>query len=235
MRRAIQHPASTAILVAWIASLGLLNSCGKEIHKKTLTPSEVGTVPMMKENQAEFSCWPGQCLWVEPWGPKCPINVDQNSKVQVGFDYHYDSGTAPCNCWWYRDCIFRGGVRFDLGAVKNKNIVSAQLKWKERGPCAARLFTATAPWSDPNSASEQITSPWAPNSQGPGEVEVGQDVRDWLEGKKVNRGWLFVGPDENFPNYVWVEKDPEISPNNIGTHKCTSAVSGFELVVHFTK
>jgi hypothetical protein len=234
MNPAIQL-TSAAGLVALMASLSVLHSCDKPVQKITLNPAEIGTVHWLKENEAEWSCFPGQCIWLEPWGAKCPINVNQNAKIQVGYNYHHDAGTRPCNCWWYRDCIFRGGVRFDIGALQGKKVVGAQLKWAERGACATRLFTAGAPWSEHSLApSEQLSNPWPANSQGPGQVEVGQDVRDWLDGKKVNRGWLFVGADETFPNYLWVEGSAEISPANIGTHKCTSPVSGFKLEVQFT-
>jgi len=221
-----------ALLFAWLGCDDNDKAGCKDIKTMTLQPSLIDTIDFDKQGAAYWSCWPATCF--DEIDYFCTITVNESKEVQVGYDYHYDNGTPPCNCWEYVDCIFRGGVRFDFGALQGKDIVGAKLKWTDRGQCAANLYVPIDDWgelyiSPPN----QVVNPWPPNSSGPGELEVGDTVRDWVQGKAPNHGWLFVGPDESFPNQ-WYEDAAEIGPALLGTHKCTSAVKGFELKVLYT-
>lgn len=224
-----------------IASFALWLSCNdgedksgcKQVKTMTLQPDLISTKTFKKNGDADYSCFPFTCFHTH--GTACSITVNTTTQVQVGYDYHYDNGTLPCNCWWYVDCVFRGGASFDLSSLQGKGIVGAKLKWSNRGSCASRLFAPSAPWGNFGlNASEEFINPWPPNSSGPGQVEVGPTVRDWVLGNAPNRGFLFVGPDESFANHAWEEGDAEIGSGLEGTHKCTSAVQGFQLEVLYT-
>ncbi len=222
-----------ALLFAWLGCDNKDKAGCKDIKTTTLKPALMETVDFVKHGGADFSCWPAVCFHTYGYG--CTITVNESKEIQVGYDYHYDNGTPPCNCWWYRDCVFRGGVRFDLGALQGKNIEGAMLKWTDRGQCTANLYVAANNWGEFGlSAANQVMNPWPSNSAGPGELEVGDTVRDWVQGKAPNQGWLFVGPDESFANHEWEEGDAEIGSGLEGNHKCTSAVKGFELKVLYT-
>ncbi len=205
----------------------------KQVKTMAIQPDLIATKPFKKNGEADWSCWPVACFHTH--GTACSITVNTTTQVQVGYDYKYDNGTPPCNCWWYVDCVFRGGVSFDLTPLQGKGIVGAKLKWSGRGSCASRLFAPSAPWGNFElQASEELVNPWPANSSGPGQLEVGQTVRDWVLGNAPNRGFLFVGPDESFPNYLDEEGSAEIGSPLEGTHKCTSAVQGFQLEVKYT-
>lgn len=208
--------------------------CGKETKTITLQPTVLDTLEFNEHDESEYSCWPATCFYSH--GYSCLTTVDTTKQIEVGFHYKYEPGTKPCNCWWYKDCVFRGGVRFDLGALQGKNIIDAKLKWTERGPCAANLYVPNKDWGTFGlSTSGQIQSPWPANSSGAGEINVGNTVRDWVLGNAPNHGWIFTGDEtESFPNKGWIEGDAEIGPGNSNS-KCTSAVGGFTLEVKFTE
>lgn len=213
----------------------MLSSCktAKPIQTLSLSPAFITTREWNKHDDAYFSCWPAVCF--QSHGIGCFDITPFSGQVGAGYDYKYHGGTRPCNCWWYQDCVYRGGVRFDIGALQGKNVVAAQLKWADRGACVTRLFVAEKSWDHFGlSPAYEIISPWPPDSTGAGQIEVGITVRDWVKGNAINHGWLFVGPDESFPNASWAESDAEISPPNIGTHSCTSTVGTFTLTVEFT-
>ncbi len=223
----------SALLFVWVGCNDDDKTGCKDIKKMTLNPAVIETVSFSKHGEATYSCWPFTCFHTHGLG--CSITVDQSKEVQVGYDYYYDNGTPPCNCWWYVDCVFRGGVRFDLGALQGKGIVGAKLKWTNRGACAANLYVPHQNWGVFNLPSaNKVSNPWPPNSSGAGELEVGETVREWVKGNQPNQGWLFVGPDESFANYAWDHGDFEIGSGLEGIHKCTSAVKGFKLEVLYT-
>ena len=217
-----------------IAFLVTLWGCGKEVKTITLQPAVLATLDFNEHDQAEWACFPFTCLFTH--GQGCSVAVDTTKQIQVGSQYKYEPGTKPCNCWWYVDCVFRGGVRFDLGALQGKNIIGATLKWTERGACATNLYVPDKDWSAFGlSTSGQVQSPWSANSSGAGEVNVSNTVRGWVLGNAPNQGWVFAGDEtDSFPNKGWIEGDAEIGPNNSNS-KCTSAVGGFTLVVQFTE
>ncbi len=224
------------LLLVWLGCDPKDKSGCKEVKTMTLNPAVIDTVSFNKHGGAKYSCWPVTCF--HTYGLGCSITVDKSKEVQVGYDYVYDNGTLPCNCWWYKDCVFRGGVRFDLGALKDKGIVGATLKWSNRGSCAANLYVPDQPWGIFDLLpSNKVSNPWPPGSSGPGKIEkieIGITVRNWVLGTEPNYGWLFVGPDESFANYAWKEGDFEIGSGLEGTNKCTSSVKGFQLDVKYT-
>ena len=86
--------------------------------------------------------------------------------------------------------------------ISGKNVVGAKLKWDEKGICATRLFAPSAPWGNFDLvATEEIVTNWDENTPtGAGEIEVGEDVRAWVEGTHPNRGFLFIGDHHSFPH-----------------------------------
>ncbi len=220
-------------ILSAMALLTTLSACGKEVKTMTLQPAVFKTLQFQQHNEADWACFPFTCFFSHGLG--CAVTVNPATRVQAGFDYRADDGTAPCNCWWYVDCVFRGGVRFNLAPLNGKTVIGAQLHWDARGSCVAKLYVPNKNWDSFSlSTSGEVGSPWAPSSSGAGQLEVGSTVRDWVEGTQPNFGWIFAGPDETFPNWQWREGDAEIGPGNTGTHKCTSGVGGFTLVVQFT-
>lgn len=131
--------------------------------------------------------------------------------------------------------MFRGGARFDLGTLSNKNILTARLEWSGRGSCVDWLFVAGASWNTFSLASSvEIVSPWTSGSSGAGGLDVSDTVRDWVNGTFPNHGFLFIGPDESFANWSWENGDYEIGSGLEGTHVCKSNLGPFELVVEST-
>lgn len=223
------------ILILMMFIIGLWScdwSCdGTPIETMTLQPEVFRTWVLKEQDKAEFSCWPLFCF--HSHGTACPSTVNPATQIEVGYNYHYDNGTLPCNCWWYVDCVYRGEVRFDLSALQGKNIVAAKLKWSERGACAAKLHVPDLHPSEIPALSplNEISNPWGPYPPGPGELEVGSFVRDWVLGNAPNRGFVFAGSDESFPHKLWVDGDAEIGPPAF-TH-CTSPVGGCSLEVKY--
>ncbi len=206
-------------------------SC-KDVKTVTLEPAEMFSRDFSENDAATFSCFPATCF--HSHGLACVQEVDTDLKLQVGHHHVYNNGTDPCNCWHYVDCVYRGGISFDLNQLSGKNVVGAKLKWNEKGVCATRLFTPSAPWGNFDLvASEEITTNWDENTPtGAGEIEVGEDVRAWVEGTRPNRGFLFIGDHHGFPHKQWIESSAEIGPPAF--LKCISAVGGLSLEVLYT-
>ena len=205
----------------------------KDVKTITLQPDELASREFNENDGAVYSCFPQTCFHRE--GRKCPDGgVNTDVMLKVGHSHTYNNGTEPCNCWHYVNCVFRGGVSFDLDQLSGKNIVGAQLKWTSKGECATRLFTPSLPWSHFDlSVSEEIVTNWDGNTPtGAGEIEVGPDVRQWVEGTMPNRGFLFVGDHHGFPHKKWIEQSAEIGPPAF--LQCISGVDGLSLVVLYT-
>jgi hypothetical protein len=204
----------------------------KDVKTMTLQPDNFSSRDFSENDAATFSCFPATCF--HSHGLACVQEVDTNVKLQVGHRHNYDNGTDPCNCWNYVDCVYRGGVSFDLSQLSGKSVVGAKLRWNEKGKCATRLFTPSAPWSQFNLVvSEEIITNWDSNTPtGAGEMEVGPEVREWVDGTKTNRGFLFVGDHHSFPHKEWIESSAEIGPSAF--LKCISPVGGLSLEVLYT-
>jgi hypothetical protein len=219
----------------WLIPLGLaavaavsMVACNGTANIKTMTlqPSSLDTFIFNTSNDAQFACFPVTCF--QTHGIGCGIDVG-SSEVKVGFDWTYDPGTGPCNCWWYNDCVWRGGVGFNLNTLNGKTVIGAQLKWKDRGACATRLFVAGAQWNTFGPPGEEIAPP---NSSGPGQIEVGSTVRDWVSKVTSNFGWVFLGSEEGSENQGYPEGDYQIAPAN-PNGDCIATVGGFTLVVQY--
>lgn len=207
-------------------------SC-KKINTVTLQPADMNSMEFNENDSATYSCFPATCF--NRWGTKCVEKVDTETKLQVGHRHVYHHGTDPCNCWRYVDCVYRGGVAFDMDQFSGKSIVGATLKWDEKGVCATRLFAPSAPWGNFALVStEEIVTNWDENTPaGPGEIDVSEDVRAWVNGTLPNRGFLFIGDHHGFPHKSWIESDAEIGPPAF--LECISAVGGISLEVLYTE
>jgi len=223
-----------SLFTVWISCDGDdKNGSGcKDVKTITLQPDQFQSRDFSENDAAVYSCFPATCF--HDHGLACPQEVDTDIKLQVGHRHNYDNGTEPCNCWHYVDCVYRGGVSFDLSQLSGKSVVGAKLKWNEKGKCATRLFTPSAPWSQFDLVtSEEIITGWDENtSTGAGQIEVGPEVRGWVDGTMPNRGFLFIGDHHEFPHKKWIDQRAEIGPSAF--LKCISAVGGLSLEVLYT-
>jgi len=223
-----------SLFTVWISCDGDdKNGSGcKDVKTITLQPDQFQSKDFSENDAAVYSCFPATCF--QDHGLACPQEVDTDIKLQVGHRHNYDNGTEPCNCWHYVACVYRGGISFDLGQLSGKSVVGAKLKWNEKGKCATRLFTPSAPWSQFDLVtSEEIITGWDENtSTGAGQIEVGPEVRGWVDGTMPNRGFLFIGDHHEFPHKKWIDQRVEIGPSAF--LKCISAVGGLSLEVLYT-
>lgn len=172
----------------------------------TLTPSRTWTPSREHYSAQQIACL--MPCGVGGVGRGCRSSADlATDAVRVGFENVYNPGTKPCACWSSSDCIYRGYVKFDLGSLPSKKVVSAKLLWKATTSrkstkvatnvptCLHELFVAGAPWKKFNIPGQQISG--QDFYGGSYSIQVGPTVRDWVSGKVVNNGWFFVGPNES--------------------------------------
>lgn len=207
---------------------------GVEIKTITLTPITFETETRRIMGNATWSCWPFICYeFDDMFDHDCTPGPFNPGSVYVGYYYYYDNGTEPCNCWWYTDCVYRGSVIFDLSSLQNKGIVLANLKYTDAGPCPRVHFYVPTSSNWP-STWERPPYPIPKGSSGPGVIDVTSTVRDWVLGNLPNFGFMLVGQDESFANWLWDTTSAEIGSGLEGIHRCISSVGGFVLEVKYT-
>ena len=197
--------------------------CDKPAQSLTLAPIATETLVQGDHDESDWACFPVACF--PSHGIGCFPAALSPGGVQVGFDWHYDSGTPPCNCWWWVDCAFRGGVRFDLTSLSQslvnpagpKNVVTAMLKWEYKGSCATRLHVPQSGFGTFSSSSpeQQLTS-----DPGAGQTGVTDFVKNVVLGGEEFISFVFLGSDESFPEDT--------------NDSCTTEVTGFTLDVVYT-
>jgi hypothetical protein len=145
--------------------------------------------------------------------------------IRVGHDYLSDEGTAPFNCWYYVNHVYRGHVKFDLNALRGKKVVSVVMEWTEEGvetdfghvwsgpdvTCMDEVRAAASPWTWDEPSIMAWTAP-------PNRIDVTTVVQGWVANPSTNHGFYFVGDDESMPGRGF---------NN----SCLSLLSNFKLSV----
>lgn len=222
------------ITVLLIASLVMLTAIGCAPRIVTFRPTVTETILESRSGEATFSCWPIQCFHTH--GLNCLADSIPDDMFAVGFSYLYNDGTPPCNCWYYVDCAFRGGVRFDVGWLRDKRIVDARLTYNDTS-CLKRVFVAAENWGVWDARRHlDITGRIRILESGGVEVPVVDFVRAWVEGARPNHGFLLAGPDETFPNWSWDHRLREFGTGVIterGTRQCKSITGPAILVVYY--
>lgn len=194
-----------------LSAVTVLNvGCSKELKTVIIKPdSKRFWYADSGNGEATSACVIGSCF--QNHGTGCDPGLTADDSTIVGYAHRYDPGTQPCPCWWYVNCAYRGYVGFDVSALKQTGIVSATLKWEPStqlslgdtaanvGNCIAKIYQATEPWQkERTTAGEDLG--WAFTGEAnpkPGEINVSQTVRSWLNGTQPNYGFFFVGPNEN--------------------------------------
>jgi hypothetical protein len=138
------------------------------------------------------------------------------ASMVVGYRNYYDSGFCDKNYWGY---TFRGFLKFDLSQVKGK-LVKAKLLLTRKstkrqegdsvttfGSCAESIFIMDEPISgfaakahlyDKISQSKGTTANVKYDGEKNIEIDVTSVVQEWLDGKKPNYGFMFIGPNESY-------------------------------------
>jgi hypothetical protein len=192
-----------------LAAVSTLNVGCKELKTIVIKPDSKRFVYWhTKHNEADWACGTA-CFPTH--GTSCNPGLTADDSTIVGYSHSHDGGTWPCPCWWYVNCAYRGYVGFNVSQLKQTGIVSATLKWDpitqrgvggtatNVGNCIAKVYVATEAWQKERTvAGEEI--PWVFTGEAdpkPGDLNVSQTVRGWLNGTQANYGFFFVGPNED--------------------------------------
>lgn len=166
--------------------------------------------------------WYSHYRWENPF---CGASLDTKgnapedvapASMRVGFENFYDSGFCEKH---YLGHAFRGFLKFDLSQVKGK-LVKAKLlltkkstkRWEGEsasngGCCAGSIYIMDAPISGFDAKAhlyDQIpqykgTTAKVKYDGGKNmEIDVTSIVQEWLDGKKPNYGFMFIGPNESY-------------------------------------
>ena len=192
LRKAFSHTVAMAVLAMSL-------SCGKPLKTISIptSPSEITTHSVSRHSDDHTCIVFGglsDCSGEPPTG-----------RVRVGFVYAYDCDDILIkDCWRWQSCEARGFVRFDLSAIKGKEVISATLKYDvlsnstttSRASCAASLFVAKDGSISLDTPGDLVTGdlPDAPTSTGSITVPVNIQVRNWVLGKVENFGFFIDGP-----------------------------------------
>ena len=190
--------------------LPAITGCDDDVDLKvmTLTPSALETFSASRHDQATFSCFPGTCAHTH--STSCQEEIPGGA-ILSGFSNRYDSGTSPCNCWWWVDCAYRGAVKFDLTPLKGRGIGSAMLKWDMSSVswsgssasntfCGMSVWVAGRRWDEVDEiylGGNELAS-YPKGATEPSALDISTLVRDWASGDQENMGLYFKGPDESF-------------------------------------
>ena len=196
-----------------LAVVSLLNTgCKKELNTVVIKPDSKRFVYWnRKHDQQDWACGvPGVDSCFHTHGTSCDPGLTADDSTIVGY-FHKNHDEGTCTCWWYLNCAYRGYVGFNVSQFKKTGIISATLKWDPStqrsvgdtattiGNCIAKVYVAAEPWQKERTISgEEI--PWAftgENDPKPGEINVSQTVRTWLNDNQSNYGFFFVGPNED--------------------------------------
>jgi hypothetical protein len=201
---------SFLICVTFGALCALNVSCTKQLRTVVIKPdSKRFYYYTKKADEATTACLITACF--HSHGTSCDPQLTADDSTIVGYSHTYDPGTQPCPCWWYVNCAYRGYVGFNASTLPQTGIVSATLKWDPStvlwigdtaaatGNCIYKIYRATEQWQTGRvTAGEEISWEFTGEANSkPGEINVSQTVRGWLNGTQPNYGFFFVGPNEN--------------------------------------
>lgn len=167
------------------------------------------TIPVQKRDRhsrreqgetGEFVADPG--LPLEPTHPSMP------SKARVGFENHYRTDGSD---WFYSGFVLRSRLFFDVSQFEGKKgiLLEAQLKltnystdsnYPGTSSCGHQLFVLTSVWELPIKCIETPGYFYKniPANENMMNIDILQQVRDWISGAEVNHGLLFTGVDESW-------------------------------------
>ncbi|HZM90194.1 MAG TPA: hypothetical protein VFF31_26985 [Blastocatellia bacterium] len=216
-----------------IAALAMSLSCGEPLKTISIptTPSELTThtVSRHSSDHAGLPC-------IATGGSSDCSGEPPPGRLRVGFVYAYDCDDIVIkDCWRWQSCEARGFVRFDLSALKGKEIISATLKYDvlsnstttSRASCAASLFVAKDGSISFDTAGDLVTGdlPDSPSPTGSITVPVNNQVRNWVLGTVENFGFFIDGPAFLHDRRDGCDKVSE---------KCDSVLGNFSLKVEYT-
>jgi hypothetical protein len=214
-----QHPSGNA--VSAIPTPFVINpSSGAHFLHPSLQPSSVNTRGRRhtESSSSPFCDFPTHGTLIEPPPPAT------SDTITVGFAHYYNDDECMLN-----DAFWRGAVQFDLSGFRNQNFISAQLTFRvtdglrydpdtdlpggpndtgTRYSAAAGMDLATDNWAGwpagedhdyINGDGSHFPVPSGYMTTPTITLDVSSTVRDWLEGKKPNNGFVFYGFDEGFP------------------------------------
>lgn len=203
MKKSITIITTVSILALTLSGCVLETVTIKPDSKRFYLPLSKSDYAKMPESPIPYVPCPSACF--ASMGTGCTVQLPGDDATVVGYSHAYDPGTAPCRCWEYANCAYRGYVGFNLSALQGKGIGSANLKWhastttsdgssvSNAGNCVAKVFIALEPWkNDTTTQGEDLNVDWPT-----GNINVSSTVRDWMSGARPNYGFFFVGPDEN--------------------------------------
>ncbi len=209
---------SCNLLFTVLALTLLVISCNGGLKKVTLHPIKTET-KAIPGNDKNDTCFVGGFIPIpfpcplSKHGTGCgPTGISSGSNhdpVGVGFTHFYDSGTNPCACWEYINCIFRGYVKFNVSSLKGMGIASAELKWSnspklqshtiawEQGEdCIKSIAIANTDWNEYEIPGDFLQGNPAASPLSDSKIVVTHTVIEWINGQRENNGWFFVGEDE---------------------------------------
>jgi hypothetical protein len=219
--KVLSHSVAMAVLVMSL-------SCGKPLKTISIgtSPEEV-TTHSVSQHSSDHACI------VTGGSSDCPSEPSPG-KVRVGFVYGYECTDFVIDCWRWQSCEARGFVRFDLSALKGKEIISATLKYDvlvsspsaSRASCGVSLFVAKDGSTSFATPGILVTGdlPDAPSSTGSIAVPVNTQVRDWVLGTVENFGFFIDGPA-----FVHNRRDgcDEVK------EECNSVLWNFRLIIEY--
>jgi hypothetical protein len=180
-------------------------------------PGSYSLIPEIYNNR-----WYSYYRWRNP---VCGASLDSKgiapeeapaASMRVGYENSYD--TKFCEKRYVGDA-FRGFLKFDLSQVKGK-LVKAKLLLTRKstkrqegdsvstfGSCAESIFIMDEPISgfaakahlyDKIPQSKGTTANVKYDGEKNIEIDVTSIVQEWLDGKKPNYGFMFIGPNESY-------------------------------------
>ena len=133
-------------LLVLFASAFVLSDCDEDegcdaepVQSLTLQPIATQTMLATIADEDDFSCWPFYCTCLCHLTVGCTVKADgSKGEVQAGDQRWRDEGTDPCPCAWYRNCVSRGWVLFDLSTLAGEGRRRRAAPLDLPGPARAR-------------------------------------------------------------------------------------------------
>jgi len=203
--------------VLTMTALGILvlSGCFKvDLKTVVLNPSQVATATTRNwklHEDALASCSPKRkhLSCYDRYGVLPDATGDSPVAVGLWHDYGDADWLGLVGCWERINCIYRGLVMFDLTPLgPSPKVVTAHLKyqgtfdkhsdatqWSTEEDCIAKIGYLLSPWGGFDVPAEFYTGDISQKGFSEG-INVSIQVRDWVDGKTANHGFILVGPKE---------------------------------------
>ena len=199
-----------------MTALGMLvlSGCFKvDLKTVVLKPSQVATATKRnyhKHEDAGVNCAPKRDLsCYDHYGVLPDATGDSPVAVGLWHDYADADWLGLVGCWERINCIYRGLVMFDLTQLgPSPTVAIAKLKyqgtfdkhsdatqWSAEEDCIAKIGYLLSPWGGFDVPAEFYTGDISQKGFSEG-INVSIQVRDWVDGKTPNHGFILVGPKE---------------------------------------